>query len=59
MIHTHTEEGTQLWFDVERRYKTIFYRYVASTRELWFDVERRYKTIFAKRQTQRAGCGLM
>ena len=34
-----------LWFDVERRYKTIYTEKKEMSRWLWFDVERRYKTI--------------
>ena len=34
-----------MWFDVERRYKTILPLHDYITQELWFDVERRYKTI--------------
>ena len=36
-----------LWFDVERRYKTICCDGSHGTEGLWFDVERRYKTIGA------------
>ena len=35
----------KLWFDVERRYKTITRRQRYNRLWLWFDVERRYKTI--------------
>ena len=35
----------ELWFDVERRYKTIQFLQVCIDIQLWFDVERRYKTI--------------
>ena len=35
----------KLWFDVERRYKTITSTGRELTPVLWFDVERRYKTI--------------
>ena len=35
----------RLWFDVERRYKTIDGTRMPRTGRLWFDVERRYKTI--------------
>ena len=34
-----------LWFDVERRYKTILAVFASNSTELWFDVERRYKTM--------------
>ena len=34
-----------LWFDVERRYKTIHCYLSMEAASLWFDVERRYKTI--------------
>ena len=36
-----------LWFDVERRYKTILGRFIGARFVLWFDVERRYKTIIS------------
>ena len=35
----------ELWFDVERRYKTMNTRPTMQRHRLWFDVERRYKTI--------------
>ena len=35
----------KLWFDVERRYKTIISHSNMHLFLLWFDVERRYKTI--------------
>ena len=35
----------QLWFDVERRYKTMVCAMARQRQWLWFDVERRYKTI--------------
>ena len=35
----------KLWFDVERRYKTILRQLNETLPWLWFDVERRYKTI--------------
>ena len=35
----------KLWFDVEKRYKTMYLREVRGLSELWFDVEKRYKTI--------------
>ena len=34
-----------LWFDVEKRYKTIQSVDSSSALLLWFDVEKRYKTI--------------
>ena len=34
-----------LWFDVEKKYKTIAYLKLTSWRRLWFDVEKEYKTI--------------
>ena len=36
----------KLWFDVEKRYKTINGGYWRTVDELWFDVEKRYKTMF-------------
>ena len=35
---------TALWFDVEKRYKTIGVSMWTSLKTLWFDVEKRYKT---------------
>ena len=35
----------QLWFDVEKRYKTIAALGKEGRSQLWFDVEKRYKTI--------------
>ena len=40
-----TRTARELWFDVERRYKTILGRFIGARFVLWFDVERRYKTI--------------
>ena len=34
-----------LWFDVEKRYKTIRTAVRRSVQQLWFDVEKRYKTM--------------
>ena len=34
-----------LWFDVEKKYKTIPTFTTWASRELWFDVEKKYKTI--------------
>ena len=42
---TEKEKYVELWFDVERRYKTIFLFMGKVAPPLWFDVERRYKTI--------------
>ena len=49
----------QLWFDVEKRYKTINYRNVSGMAQLWFDVEKRFKTIMGKPPRALTGCGLM
>ena len=38
-------EAEELWFDVERRYKTIIFGGGSPVNGLWFDVERRYKTM--------------
>ena len=39
----------ELWFDVERRYKTMLPMVDTPAETLWFDVvERRYKTIFGR-----------
>ena len=38
-------QGASLWFDVERRYKTMQVIGFQTMNLLWFDVERRYKTI--------------
>ena len=35
----------KLWFDVEKRYKTIVGSNFRASYQLWFDVEKRYKTI--------------
>ena len=35
----------QLWFDVEKRYKTMPHLQLVLEWMLWFDVEKRYKTI--------------
>ena len=40
----------QLWFDVERRYKTILRQNLLGAWRLWFDVERRYKTICTRQE---------
>ena len=40
----------KLWFDVEKRYKTICRRGQGVLRPLWFDVEKRYKTITRRRK---------
>ena len=37
---------SKLWFDVERRYKTMEFVKFLNLITLWFDVERRYKTMF-------------
>ena len=37
-----------LWFDVEKRYKTMHHDEVRPGARLWFDVEKRYKTIAAQ-----------
>ena len=34
----------QLWFDVEKKYKTIHARLPQAREALWFDVEKKYKT---------------
>ena len=43
--------SNMLWFDVERRYKTISKQIKMLYGQLWFDVERRYKTILLPVQT--------
>ena len=35
-----------MWFDVEKRYKTIYEAATLGEAALWFDVEKRYKTIY-------------
>ena len=35
-----------LWFDVEKKYKTIFRDDEQAGEGLWFDVEKKYKTIY-------------
>ena len=49
----------ELWFDVERRYKTISAGSIFRNCKLWFDVERRYKTIVAGQSFFVDCCGLM
>ena len=49
----------RLWFDVERRYKTIVVAVVPAEWRLWFDVERRYKTIRRPLPDEHISCGLM
>ena len=48
-----------LWFDVEKRYKTIHGHKNNITMKLWFDVEKRYKTICGVVCDKACGCGLM
>ena len=43
-----TSSPSRLWFDVERRYKTVAEANAAAQAALWFDVERRYKTMWTK-----------
>ena len=45
MNNSTNRKWSVLWFDVERRYKTIMEREYKEAFRLWFDVERRYKTI--------------
>ena len=45
MTWAHGAGRAELWFDVEKRYKTIRCTPTKSVRQLWFDVEKRYKTI--------------
>ena len=42
-----------LWFDVEKKYKTIGLDYYLEKLRLWFDVEKKYKTMFGSRGTPR------
>ena len=51
------EQG--LWFDVERRYKTMVQGTHPRSAALWFDVERRYKTMPILIPSRQKGCGLM
>ena len=53
------EELIRLWFDVERRYKTIIESEGWIAIGLWFDVERRYKTIICSGSDSALCCGLM
>jgi len=48
-----------LWFDVEKKYKTINQEYTQVFTALWFDVEKKYKTIIGKMRYSSTGCGLM
>ena len=41
LIHS----GAKLWFDVEKKYKTITQGCRKRVPRLWFDVEKKYKTI--------------
>ena len=34
-----------LWFDVEKKYKTMQHGFTEGSGTLWFDVEKKYKTI--------------
>ena len=49
----------RLWFDVERRYKTMKSAEKGELKKLWFDVERRYKTMTKKNYSTTWCCGLM
>ena len=40
--------GGWLWFDVEKKYKTITMSMISDPSRLWFDVEKKYKTIMLK-----------
>ena len=48
-----------LWFDVEKKYKTIWAPCSPLHSRLWFDVEKKYKTMFGEIFADDAGCGLM
>ncbi len=48
-----------LWFDVEKRYKTIHSSVNVVLQKLWFDVEKRYKTMVSSFNMRANGCGLM
>ena len=48
-----------LWFDVERRYKTMAASGQCASFQLWFDVERRYKTMMKISVLWLYRCGLM
>ena len=49
----------KLWFDVEKRYKTITFVSTKKKDALWFDVEKRYKTMLSSSVTPTRCCGLM
>ena len=59
MITATADVELGLWFDVERRYKTIAMATLIAPNLLWFDVERRYKTIAQNGNALRSSCGLM
>ena len=59
MSHEIGINGVALWFDVEKRYKTIRNRKNRTIIQLWFDVEKRYKTIRQRREEPVHSCGLM
>ena len=48
-----------LWFDVEKRYKTMSVASSVAAKELWFDVEKRYKTMDRIIRICEMRCGLM
>ena len=50
---------SQLWFDVEMRYKSIIKRVESIGAMLWFDVEMRYKSMRYGRVVEGTSCGLM
>ena len=53
MSSTSNGMSSLLWFDVERRYKTIRQSLRHWQQQLWFDVERRYKTIIESTDNNR------
>ncbi len=53
------QNGIELWFDVEKKYKTIISKIWNTNRKLWFDVEKKYKTMLLGVVRPPAGCGLM
>ena len=54
-----SKTSLQLWFDVEKKYKTIEALRTEYEKGLWFDVEKKYKTIKLGSECLIERCGLM
>ena len=59
MLIKERNTSYMLWFDVEKRYKTISSTVGKLNDMLWFDVEKRYKTIVRDTGQRTDSCGLM